>query len=449
MKYSSDTIAAISTPPGVGALSVIRVSGKEAISVVQKYFSKSLDGISSHTIVHGFIKDAGRIIDEVILSLFKAPHSYTGEDVVEISCHGNPFIANQILELLLRDIRLAERGEFTQRAFLHNKLDLTQAEAVADLINAKTKASQQAALQQMKGALHHRIATLLEELTEYRTQLEVEIDFAEQDVPEIDLDTLKEKLKVFYDKLEDLIHSGQEGTILREGFRVGLVGAPNVGKSSVFNAFLKTERAIVTPTPGTTRDYLEEVISLKGYLVKLYDTAGLRETDDPVEKIGVQRTYEIVRSCHKVLFIADSHQSSEEYEDVTHFIPPENIIKVINKTDVMDEATVDSFLNNDYLPCSTQTQTGLDALKEKLLDLIKVQDTQLGAGILTNIRQIAATRKAISAIENAIRSIDDKLGVEFTAFDLKEASTALEEIIGKVSSDDILNRIFDNFCIGK
>lgn len=449
MKYSSDTIAAISTPPGVGAISIIRVSGSEAIGVVQKHFSRSLDKIASHKAMHGYITAAGKILDEVMLTVFKAPQSYTGEDVVEISCHGNLFIANQILELLLREVRLAEPGEFTQRAFLHNKLDLTQAEAVADLINAKTRASQQAALQQLKGALHNRIAGLLEELSEYRTQLELEIDFVEQDVPEIDPEALKDKLKNFYTKLEDLIHSGEEGTILREGFRVGLVGAPNVGKSSVFNAFLKTERAIVTPTPGTTRDYLEEVISLKGYLVKLFDTAGLRETDDPVEKIGVQRTYEIVRSCHKVLFIADSPQSMEEYEDVIHFIPPENIIEVINKTDMMDKSTLNNFIKDGYLPCSTQTKTGLDALKEKLLDLIKVQDTDLGAGMLTNIRQISAARRALSAIENAVTSIDDKLGVEFTAFDLKEASTSLEEIIGKVTSDDILNRIFDNFCIGK
>ncbi|MCK4695986.1 MAG: tRNA uridine-5-carboxymethylaminomethyl(34) synthesis GTPase MnmE, partial [Candidatus Cloacimonetes bacterium] len=316
MEYKGDTISAISTPPGIGGISVLRVSGDKAIGVVDKIFhgKRSLKSTQTHKAIFGKILDEKKLIDEVIVTTFRAPHSYTGEDVVEISCHGSTFITNQILEILLRTTRLANPGEFTQRAFLNDKIGLTQAEAVGDIINAKTKISHLAAVQQFEGSLRHRIEKLLNKITEYRTLLELEIDFLEQDVPEIDLKKLERDLKKLLQNLEQLARTGNEGIILKDGLKVSLVGAPNVGKSSIFNAFLETERAIVTPHPGTTRDYLEEAISLKGYLIRFFDTAGIRDTSDDIEKIGVQRSYKIIEESHKVLFIVDGKKNLKEFK---------------------------------------------------------------------------------------------------------------------------------------
>jgi len=282
MDYRSDTICAISTPAGISGIAVIRISGPKALEYVDLIFrgKKTLKDLDSHKVIYGKIHSNTEMIDEVYVSVFKKPHSYTGEDVVEISCHGNTFIANRILELLLINARLADPGEFTQRAFLNDKIDLTQAEAVGDLLQAKTKKSHKAAIEQLRGSLHGKIDTLLNKITSLRTLLELEIDFMEQGLEETDRSKILEDLNNLRRELNELADTGNEGLILKEGFMLSLVGAPNVGKSSIFNSFLETERAIVTPIPGTTRDYLEEAISLNGYLVRLFDTAGIRETSD-------------------------------------------------------------------------------------------------------------------------------------------------------------------------
>ena len=451
MEYKDDTISAISTPAGVGGISVIRVSGTKAIEIVDRIFhsKRSLKDIPSHKAVFGRIFDEDELIDEVVVTVFKAPHSYTGEDVVEISCHGSTFIANRILEILLRKTRLADPGEFTQRAFLYDRIGLTQAEAVGDLINAKTKISHLAALQQYEGSLRHRIEKLLDKITEYRTLLELEIDFPEQGLEELDKKNLAEKLKILLWKLELLVKTGNEGMILKDGLKVSLVGAPNVGKSSIFNAFLKTERAIVTPHPGTTRDYLEEAISLKGYLIRFFDTAGIRDTSDDIEKIGIQRSYEIIKESHKVLFIIDGEENLKEYKKLEKLVEPERIIKVLNKVDLLNKKEIKSFEEIDYIPCSTIQKNGLQKLKKVLLRDIEISEDELHCGILTNTRQIAAVKRTVGSIKKALSSLRSDMGLEFTAFDLKEASTALEEITGKITTDDILNQIFENFCIGK
>lgn len=442
-----DTISAISTPFGTGGIAIIRISGKNAIKIVDTVFSKSLQKVKSHSAVFGKIIQNNELIDEVIITIFKAPKSYTGENVVEISCHGSIFIANRILEILLQHSRLAEAGEFTQRAFLNNKIDLTEAEAINDLLNAKTKISHKTALEQMGGSLYRKIDKLLQKLTTFRTQLELEIDFLEQDLPEIDLEKLIKKMKELLSKLQKLAATGEMGIILREGLKISLVGAPNVGKSSIFNAFLESERAIVTPIPGTTRDYLEETISLKGYLVRIFDTAGLRKTENEIEKIGIIRSFDIIKNSHKVLFIFDGPESFLEYKKLSQIVDESRIIKVLNKIDVLPKSTLIKFKNTVF--CSTLTENGLDDLKTVLLKYLSISDDNIGDGILTNTRQIAAVKRTTKSLEKAIKSLNENLGFEFTAFDLKEASAALEEIIGKISTDDILNQIFDNFCVGK
>ncbi len=451
MEYSHDTISAISTPLGIGGISVLRISGDEAINIVSKIFKSkaNLEDQPSHKAIFGRILDAGKLVDEVIVTIFKAPHSYTGENVVEISCHGSTFITNQILSILLRNTRLAEPGEFTQRAFLNDKIGLTQAEAVGDLLTAKTKISHLAALQQYEGSLRKRIEKLLTQLTDFRTQLELEIDFLEQDLDEIDNDNLLNGLSTLNQELIYLAKTGEEGLIIKDGLKVSLVGAPNVGKSSIFNSFLETERAIVTPIPGTTRDYLEEVISLNGYLVRVFDTAGLREATDQIEKIGIKRSYEIIEDSHKVLFVIDGDENIKEYKTLSKLVDADKIIKVLNKTDKFEEAELQAFKKKGYVLCSNQESSGLFELKSSLLENIEISEEELNSGILTNTRQIAAVTKATQSVSKAIQSIKNGMGYEFTAFDLKEASTALEEIIGRVTSDDILNNIFANFCIGK
>ena len=451
MEYSHDTISAISTPIGIGGISVLRVSGDKAINVVSKIFKSkgNLKDQPSHKTIFGRILDTDKLVDEVLVTVFKAPHSYTGENVVEISCHGSTFITNQILQILLRNTRLAEPGEFTQRAFLNDKIGLTQAEAVGDLLTAKTRISHLAALQQYEGRLRHRIEKLLAQLTDSRTQLELEIDFLEQDLDELDDNNLIKGLTTLNQELAYLAKTGEEGLIIKDGLKVSLVGAPNVGKSSIFNSFLETERAIVTPIPGTTRDYLEEVISLNGYLVRVFDTAGLREATDQIEKIGIKRSYEIIKDSHKVLFVIDGDENKKEYDTLTKLVDKNKIIKVLNKSDKFKEAELQTYKKKGYIICSTHENSGLSELKNSLLHNIEISEEELHSGILTNTRQIAAVTKATQSVSKALESINNGMGYEFTAFDLKEASSALDEIIGRVTSDDILNNIFANFCIGK
>ncbi len=451
MSFATDTITAIATPIGIGGLSVIRVSGDDAIKIVSSVFhsNRKLENLNPNTAIFGRIMDNDRILDEVVLTLFRSPRSYTGEDVIEISCHGNTFITNKILELLLTKCRLAEPGEFTQRAFLNDKMGLTQAEAVGDLLTAKTKFAHQAALQNLEGKLRIKIQKMLDRLTDIRTILEVEIDFSEHDVPTINVKQLNIDLQDLLRDLNYLAKTGEEGLILKDGLKVSLVGAPNVGKSSIFNAFLETERAIVTPIPGTTRDYLEEAISLGGYLVRIFDTAGIRETEDHVEKIGIARSRDVIMGSHKILYIIDGIENSLEYEQLTTVIDEARIIKVLNKSDSISAATIKEYEKKGYTTCSTVSKGGLEAVKATLLAGLEISEEDLNSGILSNSRQIAAVKRSIVSMEKAVESLNGGIGFEFTAFDTKEASNALEEVIGKVTSEDILHRIFDNFCIGK
>jgi tRNA modification GTPase len=454
-EYSTDTITALSTPMGSGALSVIRISGSGAFAAVLPHFRSSkgeiptLERFRKHKRLTGLISDEERIIDEVVLSLFFAPHSYTGEDVVEISCHCNPFIVREIIRLLLKRVRLAKPGEFTQRAFFNNRMDLTRAEAVGDLLNARTELSHRAALSQLEGNLYRKIAGILEELTSYRIELELEIDFVEQDLSELDVKKLRSKLEELAEKLQKLLQSGKEGMIIRDGLKVCLTGSPNVGKSSLFNHLLATDRAIVTPVPGTTRDYLEESLSLNGYLVRLYDTAGLRSAGEEVERIGISRTHDLLQQAARVIYIEDGEEKKEEYLLNNFLQNDERVIRILNKADILSQEKIDEYKERGFLICSVKTGEGIERLKEEVTGNLDLGKEAIDSGILSNMRQVEAVERSLKGIDNALVSLDKELGYEFTAFDLKVASEALEEVIGKITTDDILNRIFSEFCIGK
>ena len=445
MQFLDDPIVAIATPTGTGGIHIVRVSGDGCIPLVNQFTSIDLSKKNANSVTLSNFSEGEHKIDQVLCTVFKAPHSFTGEDVVEISCHGSQFIADQILKTLLTSMRLANPGEFTLRAFLNNKMDLTQAEAVNDLINSQTKKTQEIALKQLEGSLFNRIEQLLNTLIQYRMQLELEIDFLEDDTIEIDMDAVKENLIAFKSELEQLVHSGENGRIIREGLKVCFIGAPNVGKSSIFNAFLETERAIVTPTPGTTRDYLEEVVSIDGYLVRFFDTAGIRDTEDEIEKIGIERSMDIVRKSDKIIFVTDSTQPISDYEKYISGTEEIKVIKVINKADLLDQDSLNEY--KDFIPCTTIGADGLKALEQALLTELRGSETE--SVMLTNTRQISAVRNALISLTHAITSIDNQLGYEFTAFDLKEASQHLEEVIGKITNDELLEEIFSNFCIGK
>lgn len=448
----NDTIVAPATPSGTSSIFVLRMSGPGTFKTLSQVcvFRKDITSAPTQTVHYAHFMDGAEILDEVLITIFHKPHSYTGEDVAEISGHGSTYIAARMLEVLLKHARMAKPGEFTLRAFLNQRIDLTEAEAVNDLIRSQTRMAHRSAMQQLEGSLYGRLEVLLRELTFYRKQLELEIDFLDQEQPEIDVSKLKDNLHGFANELKELIESGRQGRIIREGLKVVLTGDTNVGKSSIFNAILESERAIVTPIPGTTRDFLEEAVSMEGYLIRFFDTAGLRNTSDHVEKIGIERTYKIMQDADIVLYITDSILTSQA--PPSHFHPVLSLSKVIpvfNKADLFSVEEIDQMKKEGFIPCSTLSEKGISELKEALISEIRVSENSIASGLLTNSRQIDAARKALHSIDQSITSLEDGMGFEFTAFDLKEASHALEEIVGVISTDDMLNQIFGEFCIGK
>ncbi len=463
----NDTITAPATPAETSALEVLRVSGPESLAKVSRIFSEPdrLIKAKGYQAVHGYILEGKDVIDEVVCLVFRNPHSYTGEDMVEISSHGNPDLAARILQLLLKDCRLAEPGEFTFRAFMNHKLDLAQAEAVDDLIQARTSKSEQAALNQLRGRLSNQISALIADLTECRISFELSIDFADQDLPEPDLAAVGEKLRNIRQELLAMLASGRQGRILRDGFSVCLSGAPNVGKSSVFNRFLEDNRALVTDIPGTTRDYLQEWLSLDGYPVRLLDTAGLRDTIDQVEKLGIDRTRSLMQEADLIVMLTDPESLDSGCCDSANLVS-EKTLCVLNKVDTLgfdklpqpDEwksylsaSRFTSHLpqNISLLPCSARLEDGLMALRQALVSRLALPEIETSAALVTNTRHLAALERALTALDKALDGINAAAGYEFIAFDLIEAVSALSEITGAVTTDDMLERIFSSFCIGK
>ncbi len=450
-RYTEDTIAAVATPSGVGAISVIRISGPKAFAAVDSIFRGKIkiSSASPQTIHYGKIFDEHKnLVDDVMVSVFRKPHSFTGEDSVEISTHGNPFITNKVIELLLKeDVRIAEPGEFTKRAFLNDKIDLAQAEAVADVINSRTEASLKGARNQLDGLLSAKVNELRESLLNALSYIELELDFAEEDVEFIGHDEIASRIDKIIDEIDKLLTTYSFGRVIRDGVNVALVGKPNVGKSSLLNYILKESRAIVSDIPGTTRDIIREEVTIDGILFKIFDTAGIRISEDIIEKEGVLRSRNAVANADIVIFLNDVETgiAADLYQELCSLIPSEKIITVLNKIDLGTNG-----IDDDIPGISALTGTGIEKLftllKEKALGTATYSEH---SAIVSNARHYNCLKKAKYALLNARESVKNFMSGEFISVDLRNSAGALGEIIGEVSSDDILNNIFMKFCIGK
>ena len=446
-----DTIIALATPPGIGAISVIRLSGPDSFEVIDKVFlgKTEIKNSRSHTIHYGKILSDKEIIDDVLVSVFRKPNSYTGEDVIEISLHGSPLIANKIISLVLvkSNVRLAEPGEFTKRAFLNGKIDLTQAEAVADLINSRTAVSLRGARNQFDGLLASKISDLRKKLIELSSFTELELDFAEEDISFIKKDDLLGKIQSLLKEIEALIDSYSFGKIVREGCNIVLTGEPNVGKSSIMNFLLKEARTIVSHVPGTTRDTIREEISIDGLLFKVFDTAGLRKTDEEIEKEGVERSRQAINNADIIIFIGDVNVgfSADLEEELLRLNPSVKKIKVLNKIDLGYNGD-----HSENFKVSALSGTGMSELISGIKEAALGQSSYTEKDVIvTNVRHLNCLWKSKDGLLKVIDTINENLSGEFIASDLRVAEMSMAEIIGEVTPEEILNNIFSKFCIGK
>ena len=461
--FAEDNIIALATPSGAGAIAIIRISGKDAIGNVASFFKsmygKKISEQKSHTILLGHIVDGKQTLDEVLVSIFKGPNSYTGENVVEISCHGSPYIQQQIIQLFLRNgCRMADAGEFTLRAFLNGKMDLSQAEAVADLIASENAASHQIAIQQMRGGFSNEIKGLREELLNFASLIELELDFAEEDVEFADRNAFKTLVDQIRTVLKRLIDSFAVGNVIKNGIPVAIVGAPNVGKSTLLNALLNEERALVSEIAGTTRDTIEDEISIGGIGFRFIDTAGIRETKDVVEGMGIKRTFEKIEKSQIVIYLIESPKFAvqgekfiAEIEKLKTKYPQIPLLVIANKTDQLSENELDTISSaiEGVLQISAKTGKGVENLKEKLRELVNTGALRNNETIVTNTRHYNSLLKALEEIDKVQYGIDEELPSDLMAIDVREALYHLGEITGQVTNDELLGNIFSNFCIGK
>jgi tRNA modification GTPase len=449
-----DTIVALATAQGISAIAVIRLSGEQSLEITQQCFKgKNLLEQLSHTIHFGNFHDDGKIIDEVLVSIFKAPNSFTKENAVEISCHGSPVIVKEIMKTLLKKgARLAQPGEFTKRAFLHGRFDLAQAEAVADLITAETENARQAALNQMRGGFSKEINHLREELIHFASLIELELDFGEEDVEFAKRDDLRELIKKIQSYLQGLIQSFDQGNVIKNGVPTVIAGKPNAGKSTLLNALLNEERAIVSDIPGTTRDAIEDEMILGGINFRFVDTAGLRETKDVIEAIGVERTRERMKKAALILYLVDlSTTTEEEIGEQLQEISSLNIPYLIvgNKIDQASPTILNSVSHKDFILISASNKTNLVALKEKILQKMQVKEVKMGDVMVTNLRHYQNLVETNHALENVLTGMDTGITGDFLAMDIRQSLHYLGEITGAITTDDLLANIFSKFCIGK
>ncbi|MDC9722108.1 MAG: tRNA uridine-5-carboxymethylaminomethyl(34) synthesis GTPase MnmE [Urechidicola sp.] len=460
-----DTIIALATPSGMGAISVIRLSGSDAISIVNLHFkskfgNKQLTEVKSHTIHLGSVVDHNRIIDEVLVSVFKNPYSYTGENVVEINCHGSVYIQQEIMQLFLsKGCRTATNGEFTLRAFTNGKMDLSQAEAVADLIESDSKASHQIALQQMRGGFSSEIANLREQLLNFASLIELELDFSEEDVEFADRAAFKDLVNKLSTILKRLIDSFAFGNVFKNGIPVAIVGEPNVGKSTLLNALLNEDKAIVSDIAGTTRDAIEDEMVINGVSFRFIDTAGIRETKDIVESIGIKKTFEKIEQAQLVLLLIDAKEVSNaksKIEEIKNKYPSKRILTIVNKSDLLspeETSTLnmhpDSNRDSNLIFISAKTKTGINQLIEELTQLTNVGALTNNQTIVSNSRHFEALTNALTSIKEVEKGMDINLSSDLLAIDIREALHHLGLITGAVTTDDLLGNIFANFCIGK
>ena len=435
-----DTIAAISTTAGVGAISIIRLSGEEALKITNKVFTKDLTTAASHTIHYGYIKDGNEKIDEVLVSVMLAPKTFTREDVVEINCHGGIATTNKVLELLLDNgARLAEPGEFTKRAFLNGRIDLLEAEATMDLISSKSETARKISINTLTGETSNLIKSLRSDLVQIISNIEVNIDYPEyEDVEDMTNDKVLPNIK-----------KSEDSKVIKEGIKVGIIGKPNVGKSSLLNALIEEEKAIVTNIPGTTRDIVEGTIVLGGITLNITDTAGIRESDDLVEMLGVTKSLKIIDSSDLVIFILNNNEElSDEEKELLNKLKDKKKIIVVNKIDL--EGKLDKSLLGDYIEISVKENIGIDKIKDRIRKLFNIGELSSNdLTYLSNARTISLLKKSLTIIDSTIKEINDNSPIDIVELGLRDAWNTLGEVIGATYKDELLDELFSRFCLGK
>ena len=453
-----DTIAAISTSLGVGAISIIRVSGNEAIDIVNKiYKGKNLKLVNTHTINYGYIVENEKIIDEVLVSIMKAPKTFTTEDVVEINCHGGIATTNKILELLLLNgCRLAEPGEFTKRAFLNGRIDLLEAEAISDLINAKSEKSRSLAINQVSGKTSNMIRNLRQKILEVLANIEVNIDYPEyEDILVLTNDIILPKIKKVETEINNILNKSENGKIIKEGIKTVIIGRPNVGKSSLLNSLLEEDKAIVTDIAGTTRDIVEGQILIDGILLDLIDTAGIRQTEDIVESIGVKKSYDLIDKSNLVIYMLNNNEMlNEENINILEKLKEKNYIIIVNKIDLenkLDLEKIKSIVNNEnIIYMSINNNIGIDKLKEEIKRIFNLGQIETDDyNFLTNARSISLLKESLNIIPNIYNGIKNNMPIDMVEIDIKRVWELLGEIIGETYQDELINQLFSQFCLGK
>lgn len=450
-----DTIIALATPPGIGAIGVIRLSGKDAFSQVNAVFKgKDLTKEAPNTIHFGTIRDGNTILDEVLVSLFRAPHSFTKEDVIEISCHGSQYIIREIIKLFVKNgVRLAQPGEFTKRAFLNGQFDLAQAEAVADLIASDSESAHRTAMSQMRGGFSEKLKVLREKLIHFASMIELELDFSEEDVEFASRDELKNLILELNRTVVQLMDSFEAGNVIKNGIPTVIAGKPNAGKSTLLNGLLNEEKAIVSDIPGTTRDFIEDVLVIDGFTFRFVDTAGIRESTDRIETMGVERTRAKMKEASLILYLFDlsTEPITEIFQEINrlenHGTP---FIVVGNKSDIASQEVIDAISKDPRaVIISADQKQNLEVLKEKVVEIVNLKSFKTGNTIVTNMRHYQALVSTSESLEAVLTGIDSLVTNDFLAMDIRQSLHHLGEITGEITTDDLLDNIFSKFCIGK
>ena len=450
----NDTIAAIATSLGVGAISIIRVSGDKAIEYVNNIFKgKNLNNAESHTINYGHIVDNDKIIDEVLVCIMKSPKSFTMEDVVEINCHGGIATTNKILELLLSSgCRLAEPGEFTKRAFLNGRIDLLEAEAVMDIIKSQTDKSLNIAINQLNGNVSNMINDLKNKELKILSNIEVNIDFPEyEDIEVLTNNKILPELQVLISMMKKIIKESNDGKIIKDGINTVIIGKPNVGKSSILNLLLEEEKAIVTDIEGTTRDAIEGKVIIDGIVLNIIDTAGIRETDNVVEQIGVKKSIDLFNKADLILFVLNNNEELTNQEiDIINQLNEKNYIVIINKIDLNNKLNIDKYNLKNIIKMSAKNNDGINELKQKIKDIYNLEKISLNdMSYLSNARSISLLKKSLDSLEKAVLNIENEMPIDMVEMDIKESCLYLSEILGENYNENLINELFSNFCLGK
>lgn len=446
-----DTIVAISTSVGEGAISIIRLSGHDALNIASKVFTKDLTKVDSHTIHYGFITSNNEKIDEVLVSVMKAPKTFTREDIVEINCHGGIATTNKVLEVLLENgARLAEPGEFTKRAFLNGRIDLLEAEATMDLISSKAESARKISINTLTGETSNLIKNLRSELVKIISNIEVNIDYPEyEDIEVLTNESILPDIKKFKEKLEEIIKKSEDSKVIKEGIRVGIIGRPNVGKSSLLNSLLEEEKAIVTDVPGTTRDIVEGSLIVSGIPLNIIDTAGIRKTEDTVEKIGVEKSLKIIDTSDLLIYILNNNEEiTEEEKEILEKTKNKKRIIVVNKIDL--KTKLNKKLLDSYIEISVKENIGIDKIKDEIKRLFNIGEISTNdMTYLSNARSIALLKKSLNNINDAINEINNNNPIDIVELSLKESWNNLGEVIGETYTDVLLDELFSRFCLGK